>query len=633
MESVDRSCEWLQANRYGSFAMGSIDRIPRRKYHSLLCIREPGIGDPLNTILDVGEYIESDETLFMLHSFDFGNRVEPKGFTHLKNFQFRPFPIWDYEVNGTHVQRSVQMDHERDAVRIHYVFSKVKSPLRIRLRPFVLSRPFHELTQANPFLNGGAVQQGDTYKFGFYQDNPSILMRVVGALAQYSPKGEWVEKLHYSQEKERGYPFIEDTYVPGEFALELTKDTEFYFEIGRELIGDPKLAFAKAPAPDLRYSLTGKLEWAAEQYLLTTRKGFNSIIAGYPWFGDWGRDTFISLAGMCIENGELDKADKILSGYADKLVEGLTKQGIVCAFPETGLIMTGIDTPLLFIRAVQQLRERSQPEGFRKFMPIVCKILNALRNGADKRVHVSIDGGLFVEPGPWAVTWMDVLLNGQPVTSRSGFAVDTNALFYNALNFAMDWASVNDQEFVQQWSDVLEKAEAGFQKRFWSDQYGFLADSNDGTSADFSLRPNQLWAIALPYSPLSRDQGAKVLDAIRKDLVTPVGLRTLSPKDPKYIGTYRGAQSDRDRAYHQGTVWPWLLGIYADAMTKIHGASAMKAELRPVVERLAVHLEYEGCLGHISEVFDGDAPHAHGGTPAQAWSTAEVLRVVRGMQL
>ncbi|HLE01173.1 MAG TPA: amylo-alpha-1,6-glucosidase [Bdellovibrionota bacterium] len=638
MDSIDLGCEWLQTNRYGSFAMGTIDRIPRRKYHSLMCIREPGFGDPLNAVMDIGEYLEVDNSLYMLHAFEFSDRTEPKGFKHLKDFSFRPNPQWIYDVAGVKLERTLNFDDKRDIVRLHYSFRGITQPIRLRLRPFVACRSMHALTQENPFLNGGAREEAhNAVSFQFYEALPRVFMRVSGHDYHFNPQGGWVNSLCYNTERARGYPFSEDLYFPGDFEVTLSEDVSIVFELSTESLEKvPKEGPMSLPKPAPLSSFVNKLEWAGEQYLITTKKGFHSVIAGYPWFGHWGRDTFISLPGLCLESGdpaEVREAMTILQGYGDLIVDGLTKTGIVCAFPEKGLIMTGIDTPLLYIRAVQMLRELSPTSGYGEFMPVVCRILNALRKGADQRVNVSVDGGLWVQPGPWAVTWMDVLKDGQPVTPRAGFAVDINALFFNAVHFALDWAEVHDVSFARDWAPVLEKAQQFFVRRFWSEERGYLADSHNGHVADFSLRPNQLWALALPNSPISREAGARILEVVKKELVTPVGLRTLARSDSRYQGSYRGSHGERDSAYHQGTVWPWLIGIYADALYKVHGASRMKEEISPILKRLATHLDQEACLGQISEVFDGDAPHSPGGAPAQAWSVAEILRIAKRMTL
>ncbi len=623
--------EWLCANQYGSFAMGCVDRIPRRKYHSLLTVREPVPGEPLNAVMDVGEYIESEGTLYMLHSFNFGDRTEPQGFHHLQKFTPRPFPKWLYQIGGLKIERTVRLDEQKDVAYVQYQFKNVKKPIKVHLRPYVLFRPMHGLKTANPFLNGG-VQNGEhsVLGFQFYKDVPPFEMRLSGIPSQFVESGQWVEGLRYQWEEERGYPHMEDTYAPGDFVVTVKKDCEFVLEMGVDLAPKKLGEFKKRTNPG---TLLNKLKWAGEQYLIETKQGFHSIIAGYPWFGHWGRDSLISLRGLCLEAGNYQKAEQILFSYGEKILESLHRGGIVYAFPDSGLVMTGIDSPLLFVRAVQLLEPHADGDSFQTLMEMSCRILNALRFGADKRVHVSAEGLLFVEPGPWATTWMDVMQHGQPVTPRAGFAVEINALFYNDLHFVMSWAKKNDAEFYKEWADLVPRMQAQFQKLFWSEELGYLADSHNGQDADFSLRPNQLWAIALPFAPLTKTQGKRLLKAVDQALVTPVGLRTLAPQDPKYRGRYQGGHDERDQAYHQGTVWPWLIGVYADALEKNHGIALMQKKMKPILESLQQHMDNEGCLGHINEVFDGDEPHRPGGAPAQAWSVAEFLRVAARVKL
>ncbi|MCM2278847.1 MAG: amylo-alpha-1,6-glucosidase [Oligoflexia bacterium] len=636
MKKFDPECEWLEANPFGSFAMGSVDRIPRRKYHSLLTVREPRQGETLNVLAELGEYIDSGDRLFMLGAFDFGDRVEPKGYSHLREFSWDPHPRWVYDIDGARLERVVRLDRKTDSVHVSYAVRAGARPLRIRLRPFIACRPWHALTRENPFLNGASRDEGDgELSFGFYESMPRVRMRVRGAVNRFVRRsefgGEWVRGVFHSVERERGYDAIEDFYAPGEFELDVEGDASFTFEAGLGPL--PQEASVKPPKEASARTLIERLEQAGEKYLISTKKGFRSVIAGYPWFGHWGRDTLLCLPGLCLQSGDVRTAAGILESYGPLIVEALTTRGIVCDFPEKGLILTGIDVPLLYIRAVQAHAERATRTGFSEFMPIVCRILDALRSGADQRVRITEDGGLSVQDGPWATTWMDVLADGRPVTPRSGFAVEINALFFNALRFALEWAREHDKGFAARWEPIAERAEEGFLGRFWSEERGYLADCVSEAGPDFSLRPNQLFAVGLPHSPLGRDRSVRVVEAVREALLTPVGLRTLATEDPKYRGRYSGGQAGRDSAYHQGTVWPWLLGIYADAVLKAEGLQRMRKDLEPVIQRLASHLEHEGCLGQIAEVFDGDAPHAAGGAPAQAWSVAEVLRVAYALKL
>ncbi|MGB5545411.1 MAG: amylo-alpha-1,6-glucosidase, partial [Polyangiales bacterium] len=239
------------------------------------------------------------------------------------------------------------------------------------------------------------------------------------------------------------------------------------------------------------------------------------------------------------------------------------------------------------------------------------------------------NGFLFVDQGPWALTWMDALVDGWPVTPRQGYAVDLNALWLSGLTTALRWAKKLRPDFVENWGETTKKLSDHFEAKFWLQDEGFLTDTHNGHHPDGQLRPNQLWALSLPGVPIDKVRKKQALAAVRDKLLTPVGLRTLSPDDPSYQPLYRGGQTERDRAYHQGTVWPWLLGLYADAVEAIHGPEAVTEEMMPVLASLCAHLRTEGCIGQIGEVFDGDAPHRPGGTPAQAWSVAEVLRVAK----
>jgi predicted glycogen debranching enzyme len=262
----------------------------------------------------------------------------------------------------------------------------------------------------------------------------------------------------------------------------------------------------------------------------------------------------------------------------------------------------------------------------------VCELLEAIAASRDPRMHLDQGLGVWTERGPWALTWMDAMIDGQPVTPRAGYAVEIDALAYNAACFASTWAEARRPAFARAFRSRLRTAEVDFVARYWDDTRGYLADSHDGRAPDSSLRPNQLFALGLPYRPVALPMAKSALQAIRRELLVPSGLRTLSPRDPRYRDMYEGDQRTRDAAYHQGTVWPWLLGIYADAVKLTHGRGALETELAPVFSFFVRHLEDEGCLGQVAEVFSGSSPHAWNGTPAQAWSVAELYRALRMLQ-
>jgi predicted glycogen debranching enzyme len=317
----------------------------------------------------------------------------------------------------------------------------------------------------------------------------------------------------------------------------------------------------------------------------------------------------------------------ILESLADR-----RENGLIPNIPQSGDVPSNgesIDASLLFIRAVALTAKRTRSRRIAALQEVSLDLIEQIAEGADSRVHVDPQGFLFVDHGPWALTWMDALVDGWPVTPRQGYAVDLNALWLSGLGASLRWAKKLRPEFIEKWSETTKKLSDHFEEKFWLQDQGFLTDTHDGTHPDGQLRPNQLWALSLPGIPIDKERKKRALQSVREKLLTPVGLRTLSPDDPAYRPFYRGGQTERDRAYHQGTVWPWLLGIYADAVEAIEGPDAAIEEMMPVLAALSAHLRTEGCIGQIAEVFDGDAPHRPGGTPAQAWSVSEVLRVAK----
>jgi glycogen debranching enzyme len=609
----------LQTNRRGSYALGTVDRVPRRKYHSLLTVREPGFGDSLHVLAGTAETLTIGDETYFLHSIQYEHAEWPGGERHLISFDHAPEPAWEYSAGNLTIRRSVHLFHNADAVRITYAVEGVQTPLEFTLQPLLTFRPMHGLTVENPVLDGQVYPDGDGgIVIAPYAALPSLRMSVEGETATWETGGWWHKGVFYSFEDERGYDAYEDYFSPGVFKLMLYQDATFSLLAAAEPVSAEDEA---APVPDI-----DPLARAAQQYRYATKSGLEGIIAGYPWFGEWGRDTMIALPGICISTGRYDEARAILEGYGSRLANGLIPN--VPADSGGAPNTNAIDASLLYVRAVQLLRAAAGPGSTEALMPVVVGVLGAVLAGADKRVRVTPEAEIWVDPGPWAMTWMDALVDGWPVTPRHGFAVDVNALFYNALGFVVDLARESaDQATLDRFEPLLNRAGPAFMARFWLRDEGYLADCHNGLVPDRSLRPNQLWALGLPHSPVPQPQAIQALAAVRLALVTPVGLRTLAPSDARYQGRYEGTQRERDLAYHQGTVWPWLIGIYGDAVLRCEGPDALKEALAPIVKRLRQHMDEEACLGQISEVFDGDEPHRPAGAPAQAWSVGEVLRM------
>ena len=624
---ITPDAEWLSVNAGGSFAMGTIDRRPRRKYHSLLTVREPGVGEPVNMVAEVEEWLEVGDERIALHSYNWGSTVEPNGVDYLSRFE--PLPRWTYEFGGVTFTRELWLEDDDDAVWIRYSIEGLTEPVDLRLRPLIRCRPLHELTSANPFMNGELdIQDGESLRVVMhpYEDVPAIIVSLHGAPGTFRPDGHWYEGVHYEWERERGYDDAEDLFTPGEFRLNVEQDGSFCIRLGTTPAAshEPQVL---SSMPGSRRTFVQELDDAADAYLVRLAGNRTGIIAGYPWFGEWGRDSLIALPGLCLARNKVDEALAILESLANR-----RENGLIPNIPQSGDVPSNtesIDASLLFIRATTLTSKRTRSRRITALQQTCLDLIDRIGDGADPRVHVDPNGFLFVDQGPWALTWMDALVDGWPVTPRQGYAVDLNALWLSGLTTALRWAKKLRPDFVEKWGETAKKLSDHFEEKFWLQDEGFLTDTHNGHHPDRQLRPNQLWALSLPGVPIDKVRKKQALAAVRDKLLTPVGLRTLSPDDPSYQPLYRGGQTERDRAYHQGSVWPWLLGLYADAVEAIHGPEAVTEEMMPVLASLCAHLRTEGCIGQIGEVFDGDAPHRPGGTPAQAWSVAEVLRVAK----
>lgn len=624
---IPPDAEWLSTNAGGSFAMGTADRCPRRKYHSLLTVREPGEGEPLNLVAELEEWFEVGSESFALHGYDWGNTVEPNGADYLAEFD--PQPRWTYRFADLQVVRELWLEDDADAVWLRYSIEGLIAPITLRLRPLIRCRPLHDLTFANPFLNG-EVDIDDT---GFvqvtmhpYQGVPSLVTSLHGIGGTFQMDGHWYQGVHYPWERARGYQDAEDLFTPGEFRITLDRDASFQVRLGTTAAHTQEPQTPTSPTREGR-SFHQELERAADAYLVRLHGDRTGVIAGYPWFGEWSRDALISLPGLCLARDDVDGALAILTSLAERL-----ENGLVPNLPRSGDVPSNtdsIDASLLFIRATALTSKRARGRRVAALKEACLDLVERIIDGADPRVRIDAEGFLFIEEGPWALTWMDAVVDGRPVTPRWGYAIDLNALWLSGLTTVGRWAKKSRPNLEKKLNETAKKLSDHFEEKFWLQDQGFLTDTHDGVAPDRRLRPNQLWALVLPGVPLDKSKKRRALQAVRSQLLTPVGLRTLSPEDPAYQPVYQGGQTARDLAYHQGTVWPWLLGLYADAVRAIEGPQAANDELLPLLANLRVHFWTEGCIGQIGEVFDGDPPHLPGGAPAQAWSVAEVLRVAK----
>jgi len=616
--------EWLLTNDLGSFAMGTPERAPKRKYHGLLIARTPQFDDPHHVLADVAETLAFPGGECPLAVFQYIDAIAPRGHELIAGFNHDPEPVWTYACGDIRVERRLSLHPRRNAVRLTYQVAGAPRGTRFSLNPYFSCRNAHALQQENGVLDGRPVRKDDRILFRFYNGFPEIYVTPPQG-AMFETNGFWNRRVVYFEEMARGYDFREDLFCPGGFHLFISGEAAFEIEIG--LTGEgADTAFKRAPNAD-GGDLIARLERAAEAFLIQPGDSYASVIAGFPWFGEWGRDAFVSLPGLALARGDLDLAARMLGAYQARLRKGLAPN-VLSKTPENS-DLNSVDASLWYIRAVQRLEEAGGPDRVSRFEETVFEILESLRSRRHRCIHVRPSGLLYASSMPRPLTWMDAFFDGQAITPRSPFAVEVNALFYNAVRYALQLAERRRQPgFLEVWRPIAKSLKSVFNDIFWLPDQQYFADAHSGHEPDAAFRPNQLLALALPFRLATKEQGRAVLRKVRQRLLTPYGLRSLSPEDPRYRPVYVGDPLSRDLAYHQGAVWPWLLGPYIDAVLNIEGRAAAKRAISKILAPFEAHLD-ESCLGQISEIFDGDPPHAPRGAPAQAWSVAELLRIAR----
>jgi len=448
--------------------------------------------------------------------------------------------------------------------------------------------------------------------------------------------GSWYHDLEYALEMERGFDFVENLFSPCSLSFDLSKTATVIASTEIRRVGDVdqlekeeiKRRAKVVATARTRTDIERRLVLAADQFIVDRGEG-KTVIAGYPWFSDWGRDTMIALPGLTLATNRADVAKGILAEFALHLSEGM----IPNRFPDEGEQpdYNTVDATLWFFEAVRAYAEKTEDFAFvRELYPKLTQIIDAHVAGTHYNIHVDTDGLLFAGDGTQNLTWMDAKIGEWVVTPRTGKAVEIQALWYNVLLIAADFAEhFEDAGRAGQFRSMAATARDSFNGQFWNADEECLLDVVSGEERDASVRPNQIFAASLHYTMLDQARARKVVERVATDLLTPVGLRSLSPRDSRYRSTYSGSPLERDSSYHQGTVWAWLIGPYVTAYRRVH-AKDKKADnyVAELIAGLESHLS-ESCLGQVSEIFDAEAPHTPRGAPAQAWSVGEILRVIK----
>jgi predicted glycogen debranching enzyme len=633
--TYERGCEreWLVTNGLGGFACGTLIGANTRRYHGLLTAALKPPTRRFLLVAKIDEHINSGGTFYNLGTNHTAGGVTDAGYTHLQRVVVDPFPEFTYACAQILVRKLVFMPHGRNAAVIMYRVFNGGPHARLTLVPLVNYRDYHGNTykgqtefSQQPVASGVMVPGREGL--------PPVILR--SGAGKYLASEDWFYGMYYPVEAERGLNPWEDHFMPGRFEMEIPAGKETAFAVVVSAGEGPPLEAAGALLQQEKTRLRELQETAgagdgmadllvraADGFLVKRAEaGTTSVIAGYPWFTDWGRDTMIALPGLTLVTRRYEKAREILTFFGAYVLEGLLPN----LFPDDGgePLYNTVDAGLWYIQAVYKYVTYTGDGAFfvETALPVVNTIVNHYVKGT--RFGIRMDGDGLIEAGSpgLQLTWMDAKVGEHVVTPRHGKAVEINALWYNAVCAYEDLCQKFGLEFP--FVGLREQIHRGFSA--FRHPQGYLYDVLGKEGRDASVRPNQILAVSLPYSPLNREESLAVVNRVGAELYATYGLRSLSPRDHAYKGRYTGGVKDRDEAYHQGTVWSWLIGPFATAYRRAHGYSTASGErVRAMLLPFADHLADHG-VGYVSEIFDGDKPHHPRGCFAQAWGVAEVLR-------
>ncbi len=609
---LDRSLarEWLETDGLGGYASSTVFQCPTRRYHGLLVAQPKGFAKRHNFLARLEETFHGGGKTFAISMARYPGLWNPLGHQGVERFELAPWPSWVYQFGTARLERALMLVPGQRTVIVRYRVTGQRNPVELRLRPML---PFRE-ADALTFENESLAQEIERLPNGIavrpYAALPALSIAVSGQ-AHFEADPCWYRQIEYSADIARGYEGREDNWSPGTFhvALESGQDVFLAASVDGPL-ADPAALWMEA-------ALSRGARSQADDFLYQREDGTTGVIAGWPWFGEWGRDTFLALPGLTLPRGKHALCREVLLGARRYLKHGLLPNIFGREIEDSRY--NSADASLWYARAVRFYERVAGAGAAREFLPALREIALGLESGKGGLLKLDEGGLLSGGSAKENLTWMDACASKGPVTPRAGCAVELAALWYALLCHLAQLEPSN-----KTWRAKAERAGKSFLERFWLADERCLADVWTPAGVDRSIRPNMVLAASLEWSPLSREQRAAVVDRARAELVTPAGLRTLSPRDPAYVGRYAGGTEERDAAYHQGTVWPWLAGAYVEASLRACGEERIE-ELRAWLAGFESRLALTG-LAHVAEVADGDAPHKPGGTIAQAWNTGELLR-------
>ncbi|MCI0656428.1 MAG: amylo-alpha-1,6-glucosidase [Acidobacteria bacterium] len=637
---INPGAEWIETDGLGGFASGTVSGVRTRRYHALLLSSAAPPTDRFVLVNGLDAWLETPDGSFPISTQRYAPGVtHPEDAALLESFEPEPFPRWTFTSGyGMRLEHELFVRHGNPVTCLRWRLLGGGKRATLCVRPLFSGRDLHALHHENPSFAFEPLTDAGRLLWHPYPDVPGIAVHSNGA---YEHHPDWYRSFQYEEEHSRGLDFLEDLAAPGVFRFDLDREDAVLILSAEGLKESPAPARRKAPAAfnthraaemKRREAFPSRLAKSADAYLVQRGRG-KTIIAGYPWFTDWGRDTFISLRGLCLATGRLREARDILLEWSGAVSEGMLPN----RFPDRGEVpeYNSVDASLWYVVAVHDFLQASKGKrpvlaaaDRRRLQEAVEQILEGYSHGTRFGIRMDEDGLLRCgEPGV-QLTWMDAKVGDWVVTPRIGKPVEIQALWLNALAIGSG--------FSKRWEDAARRGRLAFEERFWNDAGGFLYDVVDVDhlkgAVDATFRPNQIYAVGdLPLSLLDGTKAGRVVSAVEQRLLTPIGLRSLSPGEPGYAPRYEGGVRERDGAYHQGTVWPYLLGPFVEAWVRVHGngkpASAILEARKRFLDPLLGCLDAAG-IGHLPEIADAESPHTPRGCPFQAWSVAEALRLV-----
>lgn len=619
--------EILSTNRAGGYCSTTIVLCNTRKYHGLMVLPLDQFDGENHVLLSsVDETIIQHGKEFNLGIHRYPGIYEPRGHKYISDFEIEPSPKITYRVGGVVFEKELLFVHNEEQFMIRYTLKDAHSPTKIRIKPFLAFRNAHKLSKSNLFANKRYRDISNGVKCKLYQGFPYLHMQLNKG-NEFVAVPDWYYNIEYKEEIKRGYEGNEDLFVPGFFEVSIKKGESIIFSAStteQQTASLTRKFNAEIQRRPPKGSLENCLHNAASQFIVKRGKK-TEIIAGFPWFGRWGRDTFIALPGLTLAKDDPKSCKDVLDTMSKELKDGL--------FPNMGnassSAFNSVDAPLWYFWSIQMYAEytKNSQEVWTNYGKKMKAILNAYRGGElPFSIKMHNNGLIWAGEKGVALTWMDAVVHGSPVTPRTGYQVEINALWYNAIMFVLELArTFKDFKFIKEWEPISKQVAESFKQVFWFESKQYLADYVDEGGQNVAVRPNQIFATSLPYSPITDEMKRGVLDVVYRELYSARGIRTLSPKNPHYIGLYEGDQAHRDSAYHQGTAWPWLLGHFIDGLYKIHGKT-VNSLAKAIIDAIGEDMSKQGVCG-VAEVYNGDPPQRPNGCISQAWSVAELLRI------